>query len=343
MRILLTGHDGYLGTVMGPFLARAGHDVTGLDTFLYEGCTFGEEAPALPALRMDVRDVKPEHLEGFDAVVHLAALSNDPVGDLNPACTYAINYEASVRLAEAARAAGVERFVFSSSCSLYGAAGRAILDEEAAFNPVTPYGESKVLVERDVAALAGDGFSPTFLRNATVYGVSPRLRFDLVVNNLVGFAMATGKVLLQSDGTPWRPLIHVEDVARAVLAVLAAPRELVHNQAFNVGTTTENYQIREIAEIVEAAVPGSTVAFAEGAGPDRRSYRVDCGKIARTLPSFKPQWTVARGVQQLVEAFQRHGLTREDLVGHCYVRIGHVRWLQQEGRLDAELRWREPA
>ncbi len=271
-------------------------------------------------------------------MIHLAGISNDPVGDLSPTCTYEINHMASVRLAELAKKARVSRFLFSSSCSLYGSAGEDYVDENASFNPVTPYGESKILVEQDVSLMADDDFSPTFLRNATAYGVSPRLRTDLVVNNLTGFAFLRGEVLLSSDGTPWRPLVHIEDISRVFLACLEAQRETIHNQSFNVGRTEENYQIRDVAEVVRDIVPGSRVAFGEGATADIRDYRVDCGKLARTFPEAVPRWTVRRGVEELYEAYQRIGLTAEDFHDR-FVRITHIKRLLAEGRLDGNLHW----
>ncbi len=339
MRVLITGHNGYIGSVLAPFVRAAGHDVVGLDTFLFEGGTFGPYDPEIEVLRMDLRDVQASDLRGFDAVMHLAALSNDPVGDLNPQCTYDINHVASVRLARLAKEAGVRRLIFASSCSLYGVAGDEMLDEQAALNPITPYGVSKVLFEQDVSKLADDDFSPTFLRNATAYGVSPRLRADVVVNNLVGIAFTTGEVLIQSDGTPWRPLVHVEDIARAFIAVLHAPHELVHNEAFNVGRSEENYRVRDLGLLVEQVIGGSKVRYAEGGGPDPRCYRVDCGKLMRTLPEYRPQWTVRLGMEQLRDAFQRNGLTREQLFGDRYFRIKRLGALRAAGLIDESLRW----
>jgi nucleoside-diphosphate-sugar epimerase len=338
MKILLTGHSGYVGSVLGPMLQRSGHVVMGLDAGYFAHCTLGS-APAVPGVQADVRDPVTELLRGCNAVVHLAALSNDPLGNINADLTHEINYRASVRLARSAKAAGVERFVFASSCSLYGVAGDGVLDESARFNPITPYGESKVFVERDVARLADDRFSPTFMRNATAYGVSPRLRADVVVNNLVGYAFTTGEVLLQSDGTPWRPLVHVEDFCRAFLAVLAAPRHKVHNQAFNVGRTSENYRVRDLADLVQTLVPGSRVRYTSGAGPDPRSYRVDCSKLETTLPDYRPAWTVEGGIRELLDAFARHGLTRSEFLSDRYLRIKQIQRLQRDGRLNADLRW----
>jgi nucleoside-diphosphate-sugar epimerase len=339
MRILVTGHRGYIGAVMVPMLLAAGHEVVGLDSDLFAGCTFGSGLFEVPTVARDVRDVEADDVVGFDAVVHLAALANDPLGDLNPDITFEINHLASVRLARLAKTAGIPRFVFSSSCSNYGAAGEALVTETGDLHPLTPYAMSKVRVEHDVAALADSAFSPTFLRNATAYGVSPRLRFDLVLNNLVAWAFTTGRVHLKSDGSPWRPIVHVEDIGRAFLAVLGAPRERVHNQAFNVGMTDENYQIRELAEIVAEIVPGSRVEYAPGVTPDARSYRVDFGKIARVVPEFKPTWTARRGAEELYAAYQAAGLRLEDFEGPRFKRIDHLTGLLGTGRVDPTLRW----
>ncbi|NNM27672.1 MAG: SDR family oxidoreductase [Phycisphaerales bacterium] len=341
MQVLVSGHHGYIGAVLVPALLADGHDVVGMDSNLFAGSVFPTPAPAVdvPVIRGDIRDARPADFAGIDVVIHLAALSNDPLGDLDPALTREINFDASQRLAELAKAAGVRRFLFSSSCSTYGAAGDRPLDESASFNPLTAYAREKVRLEATLAELADDVFSPVFLRNATAYGLSPRLRLDIVLNNLVAWAVTTRSVRLLSDGTPWRPIVHVEDIASAFVAAVRAPREVVHGEAFNVGRSEHNYRILELAEIVADVVPDATLEIAADAGPDPRSYRVDFSKIERALPAWRPQWDARRSATRMAEAFRRFGLTAEDLDGPRFIRLRQLQTHLTQGRLRPDLRW----
>lgn len=323
-----------------PVLAAAGIQVTGCDINLFDRADFppGGPVPEVENLGKDIRDLTPEDLEGFDAVVHLAALSNDPLGQLRPGLTQKINHEGTVHVARCAKEAGATRFIFASSCSNYGKAGAEMIDETGQLNPQTDYGRSKVLAERDLKPLADESFAPVFLRFATAYGVSPRMRFDIVLNNLVAHAYTSGKILMMSDGTPWRPIIHVEDMARAFVAALEADIEAIRGEAFNVCRTENNYQIRDLAEIVAETMPGSQIEYASEAGPDNRSYRVSSAKIERLIPAFKPEWDARRGAQQIYEAVKAYRLKPEDFEGRKYKRLAQLEALVAEGRINGEFR-----
>jgi len=340
MRVLVTGHDGYIGSVLAPMVRDAGHEVVGVDTFFYRHCDFGPRTGFEPAISADVRDLAPSDLADFDAVVHLAALSNDPIGDLNADWTFAINHEATIALAQAAKEAGVRRFVFASSCSMYGAAeSQSGLSEDAPLRPLTPYAESKVRAEEALCELANRDFAPVSMRNATAYGVSPRLRLDIVLNNLVAWAHTTGAIRLESDGMSWRPLVHIRDIARATIALLGARTDVIRGEAFNIGSAEQNYRIRELAEIVRTRLPKCEITFAEGASPDPRSYRVDFSKFANAFPHCGFEWTAERGADELVRAYEAADLTLDDFQGPRYIRLGQLKRLIDARTLDDRLRW----
>ncbi len=338
-RILITGNLGYIGSVIAGLAIEAGYRIVGFDSDLFQGCDLGGPPPACEQILKDLREIELSDLKGFDAVLHFAGLCNDPLGDLSPDLTMDINYASSLRVAKLAKKAGVRRFVMASSCSLYGASGDSMIDESGAFQPLTVYARSKAMVEEAVTALASTGFSPIFLRNATAYGVSPRLRLDLVLNDFVAGAYTTGVIPIKSDGTPWRPVVHVEDIARACFAVLEAPRETIHNRAFNVGQNEENYQVRDLARIVQEVVPGSRIEYSPNGGPDLRCYRVDFGRIQREIPDFRPRWNARRGAEQLYRAFQNFGLTAETATGTAYRRLARVKALADDGAIGPDLRW----
>jgi len=342
MRVLLTGSEGYIGTVLGPYLMARGHEVIGIDSGFHRvGWLYNGVSRSPSWLQRDVRTIAPDDVTGFDAVVHLGELSNDPLGQLDPTMTYRINHEGSVRLAGLARAAGVARFVYMSSCSVYGAAGDGYATEGSPTDPLTAYAKSKVLVERDVSLLANDDFSPTFLRNATAYGASPRMRFDLVVNDLAGHAWTERVVRMTSDGRPWRPFVHVLDISQAIACVLDAPREVIHNEIFNVGENAQNHQVRQVAEIVAEVFPGCTTVFGDSRG-DQRNYRASFDKIHDRLPAFKARWDVRSGAQQLLEVFQAIDMTPELFEFRGYTRIKQIEYLLRTSQLDREFFWSQP-
>lgn len=341
MRVMVTGHKGYIGTVMVPMVQAAGHEVLGLDSDLYRNSTYGKGMPEVPEIIKDIRDIEKADLKGVDAIIHLAGLSNDVLGDLNQDLTYDINHHASVRMAAMAKEVGISRFVFASSCSNYGAAGDRVQDEQGELHPVTAYAISKVRVERDLAQLADDKFSPVIMRNSTAYGASPRIRFDIVLNNLTAWAYTTGHVLLKSDGTPWRPIVHIEDISMAAIAALESPREVVHNQVFNVGINSENYQMRQLAEIVGKTVPNCEIKFAGGAEPDKRNYRVDFTKYTNAFPNHKLHWNATQGAKQIYDSYRTIGLGKDDYEGPRYKRIAQLKLLLSTGQLDESLRWRK--
>ena len=338
MRIMVTGHKGYIGVVLVPMLLERGYDVVGYDSDLFRRCNYTAAPVEVPEIIKDIREISAEDLEGVDAVMHLAALSNDPLGNLNPGLTEDINFKASYRVAELCKERGVERFIFSSSCSNYGAAGEGWMTEESPMNPVTAYGRSKVATEEAVKKIADDNFSPTFLRNATAYGHSCRIRFDLVINNLVAWAMTTKSIFIKSDGTPWRPVVHSEDISRAFIAALEADRAKVHNESFNIGRNDQNYQVRQIADLVKASITDANVDYAADGEPDKRSYRVDFSKVNDVLPEFQPQWTVAKGVEELKGIMTAHEIVVEEIEGERYQRVAHIRGLIGQGVLDDTLR-----
>ena len=338
-RVLITGNNGYIGSIMAPWLRSQGYDVVGLDTGYFRPCMLVAEHGEIPTKRKDIREVTAADLAGFDAVIHLAALSNDPIGNLNEAWTREINGQGTIRLAQLAKQAGVRRFLFSSSCIMYGMSEAAVVDETAPLAPQTEYARSKVDAETALGLLADDNFSPTFCRNGTIYGLSPCMRFDTVLNNLMGYAFTTGRVVIHSDGTPWRPVVHVQDVARAFQAVLEAPRELVHNEAFNTGADALNHQIRDLGQIVCETVAGCELQMVPQPGADQRTYKADFAKFKRTFPDFDFRWTARKGAEELYTSFKRIGLTPGEFTDKRFTRLSWLRHLLDSGALDDSLRW----